>query len=173
MDLKYPIGQFNCPKTITQEQISSWIRDIEELPAEIIKLVSDFTKEQLETTYRPGGWTARQVIHHIADSHHNSYTCFKWTLTEDTPIIKVYYEERWAELLDAKTAPIELSLDCLKALHAKWVYFLKELSQQDLEKEFIHPDGNEVVSLAENIGIYAWHGKHHYEHLKIIAEQFR
>ncbi len=167
--LKYPIGTFTCPQKITSDHINTWISDIEHLPARINNLVSDFTEEQLETSYRDGGWTARQVIHHIHDSHHNGYIRFKWAMTEDRPVIKPYNEQLWAELFDTKSAPIYLSLDMIKAMHAKWVYFLKGLSNQDLEKEFIHPEGDVAISLAEDIGIYAWHGNHHLAHLKIIA----
>ncbi|MEW7291214.1 YfiT family bacillithiol transferase [Aquimarina sp. 2304DJ70-9] len=166
---KYPIGEFKCPVNITSTHIEQWISDIESLPLKISDLVSDFTEKQLETPYREGGWTARQVIHHIHDSHHNGYIRFKWAMTENNPTIKAYNEKLWAELFDTKSAPINLSIDLIKALHAKWVYFLKGLSAVDLEKEFIHPEGNIAISLAEDIGIYAWHGNHHLAHLKIIA----
>jgi len=169
MNLQYPIGKFECPDTITKEHITKWIKDIEELPAKMADLVLSLTEEQLQMTYRPDGWTARQVIHHIHDSHHHGYIRFKWTLTENTPTIKAYHEDRWAELFDTKSAPIHLSLDLIKALHAKWVYFLKGLSAKELEKSFIHPEGDVAISLAEDIGIYAWHGNHHLAHLKIIA----
>ncbi|GAA4274439.1 putative metal-dependent hydrolase [Aquimarina gracilis] len=168
--LRYPIGKFECPEVITSTHIENWISDIEELPLKISNLVSGFTEKQLETSYRDGGWTARQVIHHIHDSHHNGYIRFKWALTEETPVIKAYNEQLWAELFDTKTAPIHLSLDLLTALHAKWVYFLKGLSDSDLNKAFIHPEGNIAISLREDIGIYAWHGNHHLAHLKIIAQ---
>ncbi|AXT58485.1 putative metal-dependent hydrolase [Aquimarina sp. AD1] len=173
MNLQYPIGKFKSPNTITKEQITTWIKDIEELPKKIEKLVSNFSEAQLETPYRPDGWTARQVIHHIHDSHHNGYIRFKWALTEEQPVIKAYYEDRWAELFDTKSAPIHLSLDLIKALHAKWVYFLKGLSDEDLGKVFIHPEGDVAISLAEDIGIYAWHGNHHLAHLQIIAGTFK
>ena len=164
--LKYPIGKPNIPKKITQKNIDKWVFTLEEFPNKLENLVANLSEEQLDTTYRDGGWTIRQVIHHCADSHHNSYTRFKWTLTENKPIIKSYYEDRWADLFDSKTAPIELSLNSLKALHTKWVYFLKGLSEDDLKKYFIHPEGNEEVSLNENIGIYAWHCNHHFAHIK-------
>ena len=169
MNLKYPIGQFECPENIASNDVQKWIADIEELPAKLIDLVTGFTEEQLATPYRKGGWTARQVIHHIHDSHHNGYIRFKWAMTEDTPMIKAYFENLWAELFDTKTAPIHLSLDLIKALHAKWVYFLKGLTEEDLKKAFVHPEGNVTISLAEDIGIYAWHGNHHLAHLKIVA----
>ncbi|PTX61432.1 DinB family protein [Kordia periserrulae] len=164
--LKYPIGKPQIPKAISQQHISDWISTLEAFPKRLHNLVENLSEEQLNTKYRPDGWTIRQVIHHVADSHHNSYTRFKWALTEHQPVIKAYYEDRWAELFDSKTAPIQLSLDTLKALHAKWVYFLKGLSSEELEKVFIHPEGNEKVSLKENIGIYAWHCNHHYAHIE-------
>lgn len=170
MDPRYPIGKFNCPDHITEQHITEWIERIETLPTKVEELVSDFNEKQLETPYRAGGWTARQVVHHIHDSHHNGYIRFKWAMTEDTPVIKAYDEQLWAELFDTKSAPIQLSLDMLKALHAKWVYFLKGLSPNDLAKSFIHPEGNIAISLAEDIGIYAWHGDHHLAHLKIVAD---
>ncbi|MCF6346893.1 MAG: putative metal-dependent hydrolase [Flavobacteriaceae bacterium] len=135
------------------------------------QLVINLTNEQLDTPYRSGGWTVRQMIHHLADSHHNSYTRFKWVLTEDKPVIKAYYEDRWAELHDSKSAPILLSLNVLTALHAKWIYFLKGLSSEELKQVFIHPDGNQKVPLAENIGIYAWHCKHHYAHINNLIKR--
>ncbi|WP_298421409.1 YfiT family bacillithiol transferase [uncultured Kordia sp.] len=163
--LKYPIGKTQIPIIITSEHISEWVEVLASFPNRLKDLVKNLSNDQLNTTYRPEGWTIRQVIHHVSDSHHNSYTRFKWTLTEDKPVIKAYYEDRWAELFDSKNAPIELSLNTIEALHAKWVYFLKGLSDEDLAQVFIHPDGNEEVSLKENIGIYAWHCNHHYEHI--------
>ncbi len=172
MNLQYPIGQFKCPEIITKDHIANWIEDIDSLPQRITNVVSAFTEKMLETTYRPDGWTARQVIHHIHDSHHNGYIRFKWAMTEDTPVIKAYYEDRWADLFDTKSAPISLSLNVIRALHAKWVYFLKGLSEHELQKTFIHPEGDVAISLAEDIGIYAWHGNHHLAHLQSIADQF-
>lgn len=164
-EFKYPIGKLSIPQKITKSDIDNWISIIENHPKKLLQLVQNLNDNQLDTQYRPEGWTIRQVIHHLSDSHHNSYTRFKWTLTEDKPIIKTYYEARWAELFDGKTAPISLSLNNLTALHAKWVFFLKGLSSKDLSKIFIHPDGNEEITLKENIGIYAWHCEHHYEHI--------
>lgn len=173
--LKYPIGKPEIPSTITQRDLEKWISDIERFPHELEYLVRELSDNQLDTPYREGGWTVRQVIHHSYDSHHNSYTRFKWTLTEDTPLIKAYFEERWAELDDSKSGPILLTIDALKALHAKWVFLLKGLSKSDLERVFIHPDGNEKVTLKENIGIYAWHCQHHYAHIEqlMIRKQWK
>lgn len=164
--LKYPIGKTNIPNNINGYNIKEWVTIIEKFPENLEQLVQNLTEQQLDTKYRENGWTIRQVIHHCYDSHHNSYTRFKWALTENSPLIKVYFEEKWAELSDSKNAPIELSINGLKALHAKWVYLLKELSESDLEKCFIHPSGNEKIALKENIYIYAWHCNHHFAHIE-------
>ncbi len=169
--LQYPIGKFKEPDVITEVQLKSWISILEDLPQRLETMVGSMTKEQLATPYRPGGWTVRQLVHHIADSHHNSYIRFKWALTEPTPTIKPYFEKEWAELFDARTAPIQLSLDHLKAVHAKLVYLLKGLNDADLAREFIHPDGNVATSLASNIGRYAWHGTHHFTHIENLIKR--
>ena len=169
--LRYPIGKFVAPESITKDQIRDWILVLEELPNRLETMVSKLSVRQLETPYRPQGWTVRQLIHHISDSHHNSYIRFKWALTEDTPVIKPYLEKEWSALFDAKTAPIQLSLDHLRAVHAKLVYLLKGLSDADLQRKFIHPDGNETTTLAVNIGRYAWHGTHHYTHISSLIER--
>lgn len=163
--LKYPIGKVTFPSSITNSQIKDWIDVIEKFPLKLETLVKNLSDTQLDTQYREDGWTIRQVIHHCADSHHNSYTRFKWALTEDKPIIKPYFQERWAELFDGKTGPIKLSINMLTALHAKWVYLLNRLSEEDLNKEFIHPEANNSISLKVNIGVYAWHCNHHYTHI--------
>jgi len=169
--LKYPIGKFDAPKKISPEQINSWISILEHFPNRLELLVRDLTNDQLDTSYRLDGWTIRQVVHHLSDSHHNSYTRFKWSLTEEKPLIKAYYEERWAELFDSRTAPIEMSLNHLKAVHAKLVYLVKGLDVLELNKSFIHPEGNETVLLKENLGIYAWHCNHHYAHIENLLKQ--
>jgi uncharacterized damage-inducible protein DinB len=167
--LRYPIGHFECPKEISAEDISTWIAVLEHLPERLKNLVKDFSKEQLETPYREGGWTVRQVVHHIADSHHHSYTRFKWALTENRPLIKAYNEKDWSDMVDASSAPIKLSLDYITALHAKLVYLLKRLSTKDLQKNYIHPVGNVNISVAENVGKYAWHSNHHFAHIHNLA----
>ena len=169
--LKYPIGTFDCPNTITQEQIESWISILEHFPSRLERLVKDLTNKQLDTPYRREGWTVRQVVHHLADSHHHSYTRFKWALTEEKPVIKAYNEKSWAELPDAKTAPIEMSLNHLKAIHYKLVYLLKSISFDHLNKCFIHPETNEEVVLKQNIGIYEWHSNHHYAHIENLLKR--
>lgn len=163
--LKYPIGKVNIPDQISENYLNSWIGIIENHPNKLSKLVANLSDNQLDTPYREGGWTIRQVIHHLGDSHTNSYIRFKWALTEFKPVIKAYHEDRWAQLTDTKHAPIQLGLDFLKSLHSKWVFLLKSLTDEDLNKKFIHPETNQEVSLAKNIGIYAWHCEHHYQHI--------
>ena len=168
--LKYPIGKVNIPDKITVEDSQKWISLLEAFPRKMRLLTQNLSEQQLNTPYREGGWTIRQVVHHVVDSHYNSYIRFKWTLTEDRPVIKAYHEDRWAELHDYK-APIELSLKALESLHAKWVYLLKGLTETDLKRVFIHPETNEEVSLERNIAIYAWHSKHHYAHIENLINR--
>jgi hypothetical protein len=169
MDLRYPVGQFKHNGDLTPSLIEGWIKEIEEAPALLRKAVWDLQDNQLDTPYRPGGWTVRQVVHHLADSHINAYVRFKLALTEDNPTIKPYREEKWAELYDC-TLPIEVSLVLLEALHARWVTLLRSLSAADLEKTFIHPDSGEV-KVGFNIGIYAWHSCHHIAHITSLRNR--
>ncbi len=164
--LQYPIGKFERPTQIDAAQIAEWVLDLESLPERLQRLVQNLDTLQLETPYRPDGWTVRQLIHHIADSHHNSYIRFKWALTEDRPVIKAYDEKAWAALFDSCTAPVQPSLDHLKVVHHKLVYLLKGLSVSDLKRTFIHPEGHVETSIEENIGRYAWHGNHHFAHIQ-------
>ncbi len=168
--LKYPIGEFDFAGEITRAVVNGWIDEIEQLPGKLRAVVSKLSDEQLDTPYRSGGWTLRQVVHHIGDSHLNSYIRFKWTLTEDTPTIKAYYEDRWAELPDYQRVPVAVSLDFIEALHRKWVILLRELSDADLQRAFIHPESGATL-LGKNIGIYAWHGNHHLAHITRLCER--
>ena len=163
--LKYPIGKFEKPKRITLETIGRWIDEIEHLPHQIRQAVKGLDEQQLNTAYRPDGWTVRQVIHHLPDSHMNSYIRFRWALTEKKPVIKAYFEDRWAELYDAKYGNIDISLILLESLHLRWTLLLRSLNLDDMQKTFIHPESKKEVRLDENIGIYAWHGKHHLAHI--------
>jgi hypothetical protein len=169
--LKYPIGKFDCPKQISKEHIKNWISVLELFPSQLEELVSPLSDSQLNTPYRPDGWTVRQVVHHVSDSHHHSYIRFKWALTEDKPIIKYYYEQLWAELPDARTAPIQMSLNHLSTVHYKLVYLLNSLNDEQLNRSFIHPEHNDEVLLKQNIGIYAWHSKHHYAHIENVLKR--
>ncbi len=163
-ELKYPIGRFKFDGEATREKIEGWLGEIETLPRRLRKAVEGLSEEQLDTPYRPGGWSVRQVVHHIGDSHLNSYIRFKWTLTEERPRIKPYYEERWAELPDARSADVEDSLAFLEILHKRWVKLLRSLKDADWQKEFDHPESG-VNSLAKTLALYAWHGNHHLAHV--------
>jgi hypothetical protein len=169
-DLRYPIGGFRHPGPVTMGDIELWTRQIEELPGEMRRAVEPLTDAQLARPYRPGGWTLGQVVHHVPDSHMNSYIRFKWALTEDAPLIKTYYEARWAELDDYRIVPIEKSLDLLDALHARWVALLRALSPGQLTREFRHPDSG-LIELGWNVGNYAWHGRHHLAHITTTIER--
>jgi uncharacterized damage-inducible protein DinB len=166
--LRYPIGRFAPKESYTQHEIKSFIDQIEDLPGKVETVIKNFSAQQFEQCYREGGWTARQVLHHLADSHTNAYIRFKWTLTEDTPTIKAYNEKAWAETPETALDPI-LSVNFLKTLHVKWVALLKLLEPEDLRRAFIHPETKNHVSLERLIALYAWHGEHHLGHLKIIA----
>ncbi|MFS0673515.1 YfiT family bacillithiol transferase [Ornithinibacillus sp. 179-J 7C1 HS] len=169
MNEKYPIGKFQFNGEITSSIIKGWINEIEDLPRLLRDTVEYLDNEQFDTPYRVGGWTVRQVIHHLADSHLNAYIRFKLALTEEKPVIKPYDEAKWAELSDYRL-PIDISLSLLEALHTRWANLLQSLSPTDLEKSFVHPDSGEV-SLGENIGIYAWHGRHHLAHITSLCNQ--
>jgi hypothetical protein len=163
--LKFPIGEFEAPQKMSALDIQLGIRIIERLPGQLKEAVIDLSENQLDTPYRPGGWTVRQVIHHLPDSHLNSYIRFKWTLTEDSPIIKAYQEADWANLSDYEITPIEVSLNLLKSLHQRWVILLNNLEQENFDKVFIHPETNKENRLDISIANYAWHSKHHLAHI--------
>ena len=165
--LRYPIGEFLKPETISPQQIEEWIEVIANLPDKLIAITQDLTTEQLNWSYRPVGWSIKQIVHHFADSHMNSFIRFKLALTEDNPTIRPYKEIYWAELLDGKEDDLSDSLLLIKSLHNKWVRLLRSLSTEDLKRTFVHPEHGQQFSLDENIGIYAWHCRHHMEHIKI------
>lgn len=169
-DLRYPIGKFSLEGEPTEAQRRAWIDDIAEAHAKLRAAVSGLSPQQLDTPYRPGGWTVRQVIHHVPDSHVNSYVRFRLALTEDEPVIKPYHEERWAELADARTAPVEPSLALLESLHERWVLLLRSLQPGDWARTFRHPERG-VVTLEQNLGIYAWHGRHHAAHITSLRRR--
>jgi uncharacterized damage-inducible protein DinB len=159
--LSYPIGQFVKPSVIDAFKIEDWINQIEELPARLYQEVSNLNDHQLNTPYRPQGWTVRQVVHHLPDSHMNSYVRFHWALTEDQPVIKAYHEAAWAELPYLQNLAIDTSLTLLSSIHQRWVDLLKSLTKEDLKRTLIHPENKETFLLQELIGMYAWHGEHH------------
>jgi len=168
--LRYPIGRFTPQEAYTEQELGDCIQRIESLPHRIDFLIKSFSPRALDRTYRDGGWSGRQVIHHLSDSHINAYIRLKWTLTENTPLIKAYDEKRWAETPEVKLDPA-ISLDLLKALHAKWVGLLKSLTTTDLQREYTHPETKKNVRLDRLLAMYAWHGDHHLGHLKIIGDK--
>ena len=170
MDLRYPIGEFKYEAPLTDAERQACLAIIEETPARMRAAVAGLNEEQLDTPYRPEGWTVRQVVHHVPESHLNSYIRFKLALTEDEPTIKPYHEDRWAQLEDASEAPIALSLDLLDALHGRWIWFLRSLKPEDFKCTFRHPELG-IVSLDKNIALYAWHGPHHVAHITSLRER--
>jgi len=168
--LRYPIGKFEFPSTFSMPEIENNIHTICHFPQVLKETVEFLSDDQLNTAYRPGGWTVRQLVHHLADSHMNSYIRFKWTLTENEPTIKAYDEKAWAELPEAKHEAIESSLLLLTALHLRWFNLLKKLSESDLKKAFVHPENGRKIQLHENIALYAWHCNHHLTHIMNLTE---
>jgi uncharacterized damage-inducible protein DinB len=170
MDLRYPIGEFKFEAPLTDDERQTCIDTIEQTSTQMRAAVAGLDDDQLDTPYRPEGWSVRQVVHHVPESHLNSYLRFKLALTEDEPTIKPYFEDRWAALDDARTAPIELSLDLLDALHRRWVWFLRSLKAEDYQRTFRHPELG-IVSLDKNVALYAWHGRHHVAHITSLRER--
>jgi uncharacterized damage-inducible protein DinB len=170
MDLRYPIGEFRFEAPLADEKRQTCIDTIEQTPARMRGAVAGLDDDQLDTPYRPEGWTVRQVVHHVPESHLNSYLRFKLAITENEPTIKPYFEDRWAQLDDAREAPIELSLDLLDALHRRWIWFLRSLKPEHYQRTFRHPELG-IVSLDKNIALYAWHGQHHVAHITSLRER--
>ncbi len=166
--LRYPIGRFEYNPNANSNSV--FIFDIESFPEKLKQEVINLDEEQLNTTYRPGGWTIKQVVHHVADSHMNAYIRIKLVLTEVDPAIKPYFQDRWAELVDTKS-DINISLNLLEPLHKRWVMVLKNLSEDDLKKRYFHPEQNKFVSLNEFIANYSWHCKHHLAHITSLKRK--
>ncbi|MCG3165062.1 MAG: putative metal-dependent hydrolase YfiT [Bacteroidia bacterium] len=166
--LKYPIGKFKMPADFTSGSINTFISDIENFPSLLRKEVEALNNEQLDTPYRPEGWTIRQVVNHCADSHMNSLIRFKLALTEENPTIKPYFEERWAELADSKTMPVAAALTMLDGLHTRWVVLLKAMTSADFEKTFVHPQSGRIFSLKQTLALYSWHCQHHLAHITTL-----
>ncbi|HET7440816.1 MAG TPA: bacillithiol transferase BstA [Terriglobales bacterium] len=169
-DLSYPIGKFKFDGPPDEKRREQYIGEIEQTPAKLRAAVDGLSAKQLDTPYRPGGWTVRQVVHHVPDSHMNSYMRFKLALTEEEPTIKPYYEDRWAELEEARSAPIEISLALLEGLHKRWVMALRGMKNEEWKRSFRHPELG-VVSLEKSLALYAWHGKHHVAHITSLRER--
>jgi len=165
IDLRFPIGKFKILAPISDKQVENWITEIELFPTRLEEKIKDLSETSLKWKYRPDGWTIKQVIHHCADSHMNSFIRFKLCLTEDTPTIKPYFEDRWSELPDVLETNISESIKILEGLHSRWTHLLKSLTSSDLKKEFIHPEHGTKFSIDKNIGLYAWHSNHHLSHI--------
>jgi hypothetical protein len=170
MDLRYPIGNFDFHMTVTPEMLPGLIEQIEQLPARLSESVHGLTDAQLETPYRPGGWTVRQTVHHVADSHMVSFFRLRTTLTEDDPSLKAYDEKAFGELFDSRTVPVELSLQLLEGLHARWVALLKSMSPAQFARGFRHSELG-LVRLDLITALYAWHGRHHTAHITALKQR--
>ncbi len=169
-DLRYPIGKFTYDENLTEDQKRAFLDDVAQAPANLRAAVKGLSETQLDTAYRPGGWTVRQVVHHVPDSHLNSYVRFKLALTEDEPTIKPYAEDRWAELPDTKATPVEVSLVLLESLHDRWVRLLRSLTPEEWKRTFRHPEMG-AMTLEKTLALYAWHGRHHVAHITALRSR--
>lgn len=169
--MRYPVGKFRAPVSYTAEDIRKWTATIREFPGRVRQAIIGLNDKQLDTPYRTGGWTLRQVVHHVADSHMNSLLRFKWALTEDNPTIKPYEEADWALLADYRL-PVEPSLRLLEGLHQRWATLLEGFTEEDWNRTFIHPATGDTTQLKKALALYAWHCKHHLAHITETAKKF-
>ena len=168
--LKYPIGRFDWKIDYSHGNASHAVNEIETMPPHLHKAVKGLDDDQLDTPYREGGWTVRQVVHHVADSHMNAYIRFKLALTEDTPVIKPYFEYRWAELKDSRDLDIGVSLHLIENLHKRWVYMMQFFTDAEWQRGFYHPEHEKNIPLFRLAALYAWHGKHHVAHITTLRQ---
>ena len=168
-DLRYPIGKF-VEQPFSDHLKKEWLLDISALPTQLEYAVTNLDAAEMEIPYREGGWNIRQVVHHVADSHMNAYIRFKLGITEDTPVIKPYEEQLWAELVDSRM-PVNISITLLHALHARWYEILNSLSEEQFSRSVFHPEQQKKMSLWYLLGLYAWHGKHHTAHISSVRER--
>jgi uncharacterized damage-inducible protein DinB len=168
-DLRFPVGRYASTPAPTPAERERFIREIEQAPARMRAAVAGLSNEQLDTPYRPDGWTVRQVVHHVPDSHLNSYCRFKFALTEDVPTIKTYDEAAWAELPDSR-GDVEVSLALLEALHERWVWLLRAMTDEDWARELEHPERGRMT-LGDMLGLYDWHSRHHVAHITSLRER--
>ncbi len=171
-DLRYPIGKFE-PQPFSEKQLQEWIIDIKNLPLHLEYSVTNLDEAQVNTPYRPGGWTVKQLVHHVADSHMNAYIRFKLALTEHNPTIKPYDEAAWANLSDTANLPFNLSLTILHALHARWVEILKHIKAEEWDKTVFHPEHKKEMTIWYLLGMYAWHSRHHTAHITTLRERMK
>jgi uncharacterized damage-inducible protein DinB len=170
-DLRYPVGRFDWDAAPNEADRPRLIAEIAETPGALRSAVAGLSRDQLETRYRPGGWTVKQVVHHVPDSHLNAYTRFKLALTEDEPTIKPYDEAAWAELADSQKVPIDVSLDLLDSLHVRWVTLLRSMDAADFRRALRHPEHARVLTLDQMLALYAWHGRHHVAHITALRKR--
>src|SRR5579872_6287177 len=169
-DLRYPIGKFHYEGPSTEERRQKLIDEIASAPADLRSAITGLSERQLDTPYRPDGWTVRQVVHHVPDSHVNAYIRFKLALTEEEPTIKPYAEDRWARLEDTRLTPVHVSLTLLDSLHDRWVRLLRSLPPQDWKRTFRHPEIG-VMDMERTLALYAWHGRHHVAHITSLRQR--
>jgi hypothetical protein len=169
-DLRFPVGRFDSKREVSHEQRSALIDEIARTPERLRMAVAGLTDEQLDSPYREGGWTLRQVAHHVPDSHMNAYIRFKLALTEDAPTIKPYDEKRWAELVDTTRTPIDVSLALLDSLHDRWVRLLRSMTAEDFDRKLEHPEHG-MLNLAWMLRLYEWHGRHHVAHITSLRQR--
>jgi hypothetical protein len=169
-DLRHPIGKFQWPESVSAADRLPLIEKVAATPANLRAIVAGLSEQQIDTPYRAGGWTVRQLVHHIPDSHLNSYVRFKLALTEDEPVIKPYDEAAWATLVDSRTTPVETSLCLLHCLHARWVDLMRGMSEADWNRKFRHPERG-LMGLDQTLALYAWHGDHHVEHIAALRRR--
>lgn len=169
--LRYPIGRFEAPETYPPELQNDWIAAIEALPNWLDPCIENLDEEQLDTPYRPGGWNIKQVIHHLADSHMNAFIRLKLALTEDSPVIKPYDENLWAQLPDNDAVPVNVSITLLHALHRRWGQLLRNLQEADWERTYYHPEQERYIPIWEMTDQYAWHGRHHMEQIRQLRQR--
>lgn len=165
---RFPIGPFNPRTGLTTDERAGFIEELSAFPAALRAAVEKLSEKELETPYRKGGWTLRQVVHHVSDSHLNAYVRFKLAVTESVPEIRTYQQGPWGETADARTAPVEYSLEILESLHKRWAFFLRSLSSEDFARNYRHPDLGEL-DLDKTLQMYVWHGNHHLAHIRLVA----
>lgn len=167
--LRYPIGKFEMPEHMTPEQLDHWIVDIDHFPSALKHALEGLSEHHLDIPYRPGGWTIRQIVHHLADSHMNAFIRTRLALTEDNPTIKAYDQDAWAELVDSKNSPVEWSAFILEGLHRRWASVLRRV--EDWGASFVHPEYKRTYRLDQMLALYRWHGQHHLAQITGFREQ--
>jgi hypothetical protein len=169
-EFQYPIGRFIFPKSATEQNKLNWIKEIQDLPLQVKTAVESLNEKQLQLIYRPDGWTIKQLVNHLVDSHSNSIIRFKLTLTEELPTIRPYAEERWALLADTHSCPLDLSLSLLENLHKRWIILLESMQEEQWQRKMYHPESKKEFTLLEALALYAWHSKHHLAHIELAKK---